>query len=116
MKVYSLPKEVPAPTVDYRKYDHEKVAADEEQHKAQLKKWLQDQGYTGKHTGRVVSFGVADGSAQYMIADGPKSFLIHLPYCDAYQYPDVRFLPKKEIIRRADANDSFHALFSKKEA
>lgn len=114
MKVYALPENLPAPQPDYRNYDATKEQAAEAKHCAEVKAWLISQGYKGKHTGRIVRFGVADGYAQYMIADGPKSFLIHLPYVDGYQYRDVAFLPKKEIIRRADADDAFQAMFSKK--
>lgn len=114
MKVYALPESLPAPQIDYMNYNAEKAQAQEAAHTASVKAWLIAQGYKGKHTGRVVRFGVADGYALYMIADGPKSFLIHLPYVDGYQYRDVAFLPKKEIIRRADADDAFHVLFTKK--
>lgn len=76
-------------------------------HKASLRSWLADNGYKGKNSGKIASFGVADGSAQYMLADGKGSFLIHLPYWDAYQYRDVQFLPKKEIVRRLEQQDIF---------
>lgn len=112
MKIYNLPKQVPAPKVDYENYDHAKVNGDEEKHMAALKAWLKKAGYTGKYTGEIYREGVADGSALYMVADGSSFALIHLPYGDAYQSRDVGFLPKKEIIRRIEAAKSFRALWN----
>ena len=111
MKVFSSP--VPAPEVDYANYDRDKERKREDEHTSSVKKWLLDNGYNGKLTGKIVTFPVADGYAQYMLADGRKSALIHLPYGDAYNYNDVQFLPKKEIIRRIEADKKFNAMFTK---
>lgn len=116
MKVYSCPKELPAPKIDVANFDWTKHDKAEAAHKKALAKWLKEAGYTGKYTGELVSFPVADGYAQYMMADGPKSFLVHLPYGDAWQYRDVEFLPKKEIIRRIEAEKKFHEIFHRKSA
>lgn len=117
MKVYSCPAQVPPPKPDYSKYDHVKEDAAEQAHMNKLKAWLKVMGYTGKYTGEIYSVGVADGHANYMIADGStKSILIHLPYGDAYQSRDVEFIPKKEIIRRVEGKKSFRALWAKKSA
>lgn len=107
MKVYSCPAEVPAPKPDYENYDHKKEIAAEKKHQTNLKAWLIKFGYTGKYTGEIYSEGVADGYARYMVMDGPKSGLIHLPYGDGYHARDVEFIPKKEIIRRVDADKKF---------
>lgn len=122
MKVYTCPKQVPAPKPDYANYDSAKEIAAEEQHMADLKAWLVKQGFTGKYTGEIYRTHVADGYAQYMFADvpkgytSPKPFLIHLPYGDAYDSRDVEFLPKKEIIARIEAEKKFRALWNKKPA
>lgn len=114
MKLYSLPDSVPAPEVDYRNYDNQKVAADEKQHMADLKTHLIKLGYIGKHTGEIYSEYVADGTALYMVVDAPRAFgLIHLPYGDAYQSRNVAFLTKAEILRRIVANKRFEAMFNK---
>lgn len=113
MKVYVLPKEVPAPKPDYSNYDHAKETAAEAKHMADLKVWLKKAGYNGKYTGEIYREGVADGYALYMVADGAKSCLIHLPYGDAYQARDVQFVPKKEIFRRIEADKKFSAMFKK---
>lgn len=116
MKVYGLPAEVAAPEVDYRNYDRERVQKQETEHREKLAGWLRNAGYNGKRTGEIVRFQVADGYAQYMLGDGKKSCLIHMPYGDAYAYDDVRFLPKAEIIKRIDADKRFAKLFEKKSA
>lgn len=102
MKIYSCPKDVPPPVLDFSNYNHEKALAEEGAHKVNLEKWLRNNGYNGKYTGKIYSEPVADGSALYMIADGPKSFLIHLPYGDGYTSLNVQYIPKKEIIRRIE--------------
>jgi hypothetical protein len=37
---------------------------------------------------------------------------MHLPYGDAYQYRDVEFLPKDEIIRRIDMDAKRASFFA----
>ena len=112
MKVYSCPKSCPAPELDFGNYDHAKQTAAEEEHQRDLVKWLVAHGYTGKHTGLIYTEGVADGCAEYMLADGSKSFLIHLPYGDGYQSRNVEFIPKREIIKRGIARDKLNKMFS----
>lgn len=109
-KIYASP--VPAPAYDWSGDFREFQRLDDE-HEQAVKKWLADNGYIGKNSGRIVRFGVADGHAAYMIAEGArKFFLIHLPYGDAYQYPDAQYLPKSEILRRADQADNLAKLFA----
>ena len=113
MKIFDCPNEIPAPQVDYKNYDSDKNQRDEEEHGEQLKTWLKANGYPGKYTGEIFRVGIADGYAQYMVADGRTFCLIHLPYGDAYDSQDVQFLPKKEIIRRVEAGKKFAALWKK---
>lgn len=40
MKVYSCPKEVPVPAVNYKDFDRDKCAADEKAHQVALTAWL----------------------------------------------------------------------------
>lgn len=114
MKVYDLPAEVPAPEVDYREYDFKREGEKQEEHTNRLIDWLKAAGYSGKNTGKIVSFQVADGHASYMLAEGKTSALIHLPYGDAYEYRDVNFLPKKEILRRIEAKGKLKSIFGGK--
>lgn len=97
MKVYGCPQTLPAPEFDL---DYKKQEAAEQEHQEKLKQWLINNGYTNKHTGEIYRTRAGDGCAQYMIADGNPSCLVHLPYGDAWQAPDVEFLSKKEILKR----------------
>ena len=115
MKIYCLPAEVPAPTPNYANYDHKAEMAAEEKHMADLKAWLRKAGYTGKYTGEIYKEHVADGHAIYMVMDGRKFGLIHLPYGDGYQSRDVGFLPKAEIIRRIKSLKAFSEMFTSRE-
>ena len=112
MKVYSIPDALPAPKPDYRNYDSAKEQARELQHMRDLKEWLLSAGFDGEMTGEIVRFPVADGYARYMLADGSKSALIHLPYGDGYQYTDAQYLPKAEIVRRIGVDRNLAALFA----
>ena len=53
---------------------------------------------------------LADGN----VAHGRGGGLIHLPYGDGYQCPNVQHLPKRVILERIAAEKSFQALFAKK--
>jgi hypothetical protein len=114
MKVYSLPDELPAPEPDYLNFNLKTEEVKIQAHKEALKAWLVKAGYTGKNTGETLSFPVADGHAQYMLAEGKSSILLHLPYFDGYAYPDVAFLPKKEILTRIDIEKKRRNFFASK--
>lgn len=119
MKVYACPEGFEEPTVDYRNFDMQKMIADENAHKERLAKHLRENGYTGKHTGGIARFGVADGYAQYMLADGKglygPSFLIHLGYGDAYSFQHIQYLPKKEIVENIQRQQALASMFGRKD-
>ena len=98
MKVCRLPKEVPFPKPDYKNYDSVKEQAREEKHQESLVNWLLKNVFTGRLTGKIFRSPMADGYALYMFADGgEKSYLIHLPYGDAWHNKDVESLSVKEV-------------------
>lgn len=114
MKIYRIPNEAPqAPELSF----DDGWEGREREHTAALAAWLQTQGYTGAHSGKIVQFPVADGCAQYMLADGRgrygPSFLLHLPYGDAWHYGDAAYLPKKVIIERIRQQEGLARLFSR---
>lgn len=115
MNVYAVPRDVPFTKPDYTNYDFKAERERENRHIADLKAHLIEMGYTGKHTGKIASFGVGDGYANYMLADGSgvygHSFLIHLPYGDAYHFQYVSKLSKKEIIKKIEQQEGLAALF-----
>jgi hypothetical protein len=116
MKVYGLPAELKFAEPDYRNFDREKERARKEAHTAKLAEWLRAHGYTGKHTGKIYRTPIADGYAEYMLADGKTAALFHLPYAGGYASPDVKFLPKAEVLRRIKASEEFEKLFRSKAA
>ena len=102
---------------DYSNYDFERVRAQEDEHRTALKARLVEMGYKGPHTGEILRVPFADGAAQYMFADAKRqSCLIHLPYGDAWNSPDVRFLPKTEVLRRIAAERKLAAFFASKKS
>lgn len=113
MKVYDLPEGIEYKP-DYMNYDHKVEEQRQEEVTAKTKAWLLQNGFNGPNSGKTVSFGVADGYAIYMLAEGRKSFLIHLPFVDGYHYRDVEFLPKREILRRIKQEEGLKAIFGRK--
>lgn len=69
-------------------------------------------------TGEILYFPIADGSAAYMVAEGSKTILIHLPIHDAWSLPDwqLRGLTKTEVKNRVAADKRWAKLFGKKGA
>lgn len=112
MEIYSSP--VPFPDPDYKNYNPDKEQRREKEHQDALVLWLKESGYNGKHSGGILYEPFADGAAAYMLADGGrrKSFLIHLPYGDAWHSPNIEFLPKKEVVRRIGTLEKVSAIFA----
>lgn len=115
MKVYSIPDEVPFTEPDYLNYDVDAERKREEAHQEALRVWIRENGFDGPDSGKILSMPHADGYARYMLAEGQgrRDCLLHLPYADAYNSPDVEFLPKKEVIRRVRMEENRRSMFSK---
>lgn len=118
MKVCGLPPECPWIKPDYsvKGFDWDGEMKRESEHSERLATWIRKSNWNGPYSGGIVSFGVADGSALYMLADGKHSYLFHLPYGDGYQYRDIKFLPKTEIVRRLKQQDHLKKIFNKEKA
>jgi len=113
MKIVTMPDEVAYAEPDYRNYDSAAEQAREDAHRETLKSWLLANGWPGERTGQTLQEPHADGYACYMYADGPRPVLVHLPYGDAWDSPNVGFLPKKEVLKRLDRQAGIAALFAK---
>lgn len=115
MKVYGIPEAVPFAPYDWSNYDPDAERAREVEHKEALRQHLREAGYKGKHTGGIAQFGVADGYAQYMLADGSgaygRSFLIHLPYGDGWHFQYIANIPKHEIVANIERVNRIAELF-----
>jgi hypothetical protein len=114
MKVYAspIPYSFDECMVDGR-FSVEAMAASEQRYTGQVEAWLRENGYHHKLTGHIVRFPVADGAAQYMIANGTT--LIHLPLGDAWQIPaaHARGLRISDIQAEITRAAKFRALAAK---
>ena len=112
MKIYSMSEELmeQIPEIDF-KGSWQEYNARVEEHQKLVEEWLRDVGYDGPNTGEIYQSQIADGYARYMIAEGPRTFLIHVCYDDGYHDPDVEFIPKKEILKRISARKEVAKLF-----
>jgi hypothetical protein len=83
--VFSPPKGFDPPEWDPKKsfQEHQKAEDDYVQKLADALKAQRP----GNLVGRVVSFPIADGCAQYMVASEKPLQLVHLPLGDAWQIP-----------------------------
>jgi hypothetical protein len=109
MKVYCLPeqfsKTVPQHSLSM---SWNELIVLENKHKDSIISFFKKKGYTGSKTGYEYNSAVADGHSRYLIIDGGrgkglKSFLLHLPYGDAWYCRDVEHLPKNVVFKRATA-------------
>jgi hypothetical protein len=114
MKIYGMPAELEATIPNFMDLDWKAYDAAIEAHQQTVIAWLRDNGYPGKNTGRIFRTPRADGYANYMVAEGRSTWLMHLPYGDAWHDPDVQFLPKKEILARIDRADRVKSMFAAK--
>ena len=110
-KIFSAPKEVKVPTLDFK--DVKNWKANDEKYIQELKNHIQSLGYTGKNVGEVIQFPVADGYAQYMVASMKPLQLIHLPLGDAWDWQYAHLLTAKEVQEKIDQRKALKALFSK---
>lgn len=110
-----MAKQYQAP-IDAPEFNVETYEADEEKYIADLRKWLTDNGYTGKYVGETVQFPYADGYAVYMIASLKPATLVHVPIGDAWHLPaaHIRGLTAKELKAQVDNTKALQAVFGKK--
>ena len=95
--IYSVPKNVKLPKMDFSNFDRAKWLKDEEDFKKALRKDIKSKGYTGKNSGEIIKFPVADGYAEYMVLQMRPLGLIHLPLGDAYQFQYAHLMTAKEV-------------------
>jgi hypothetical protein len=111
-KVYT--NHIPAP--DFMEpdgtYSHSGYDARCQKYREDTVEWLRSLGYKHKNLGKIIRFGVADGYAQYMVANGTT--LIHLEEVDAYHVHDalLRGLRATDIDAMIKRDENFNALFS----
>ena len=121
MKVYSVPAGVKVPdfmdAMTNGRYDMDKDNKQTQQFLDDVKAKLLSMGFNGPLTGEVVRYQIADGYAQYMVADAPRqSCLIHLPLGDAWSLPawQTNGITKKVLKEQLAADKRLAALFARK--
>lgn len=110
IKVYSGIEGIKAPSLnmmcnlDFKVYEQKC-----EEYKQRVIEWCK-QNSVNQYTGKIVSFGVADGYAQYVVLKPSK--IIHLNIYDGYHFQYVDRLLAKDIIQKAKQADSIRKIFS----
>lgn len=114
MKVFDVPVGLEFEGHDYANFNMDAENKKINAHQERLKQWLKNNGYTGKNTGAIVRFPVADGYAQYMVAEhGSTVSLVHLTYFDAYVYPHETSLTRKQVLENARAQKAMQEWFNR---
>lgn len=114
MQVYSAPEHIKYDP-DYGNYNFEKEQEKEAKFRKELLEWAHANGYTGKNTGKIARFGVADGYAEYFVIESARRFaLVHMPFGDAYQMPYINRLTKADILKNIVQEETLRAIFGRK--
>jgi hypothetical protein len=107
--IYSAPKEVKLPILDWNKVQD--YTRDCDRYIKDLTQHIKDMGYKGKNVGEIVKFAVADGYAEYMILSMRPLKLIHIPLGDAYEFPYAHLMTASEINKKLDTQKMLEQLF-----
>jgi hypothetical protein len=108
-KVYSSP--ITEPKFDWQ--DVKDWESKENQFKAALKAKLLERNPKGKNVGEVLKFQVADGYAQYMVANMKPVELIHLNLLDGYQSEFAHLMTAKAVQDKLDQQIALDKIFNK---
>ena len=109
--IFAPPSSIKLPTYDFSK------GGDWERHDRtytnKLKKLLRARNRK-RYVGEIVSFGVADGTAQYMVASMEPLELVHLPLMDGYEFEYIDRLTTLDIVKRVESRKRIDRFLSKK--
>jgi hypothetical protein len=111
-KIFNPPTEIKVPELDFRKMGGYKDEC--KRFKKKLKEWLVMRNPKGKNVGEVIKFAVADGYAEYMVANMKPVELVHLPLMDEYSFQYVHLLTAKEVQASIDREKAIEELFAKR--
>ena len=110
MKIYS--SSITAPEFEFDFDDSERYHLNVVKYLHAVKNECIQHGHNGKHTGKILSLPVADGSACYMFSDGGRnSRLIHLEIYDSYMSPMAQYMPKSDILKFVKPLEKFIETF-----
>ena len=106
-KIYGAPSHITAPEIKHP-FDFEAYEKASEAYTAEVVAYAKQNG-KGALRGEIISFGVADGAATYVVF-GPTA-LIHLRIGDAYQFPYASMLTAKVIAQEVERAQAMAKLF-----
>jgi hypothetical protein len=106
-KVFNPPASVKTPKFDYNTYRQ-----DEERYLTDLKNTLL-QRKKGKNIGEIIQFPVADGYAQYMVANMRPLELVHIPLGDAWNFQYAHNLTAKDVQQKIDSQKALQLMFKR---
>lgn len=118
-KVWAPPEHIKVPEFNESmvdgKFDPKKDEENVARFTSELREWCTSHA-KGDLVGKVVSWGVADGRAVYMVyRQNPRLELIHLPIHDAYQLPEeqIRGMRVSDIRKRVQADQVWEQINKK---
>ena len=110
-KVYTVPKEVNLPEIDFSNFNRKEYDQKIENFISELRSHIKKLGYTGKNSGEIIQFQVADGYAQYMVLSMKPLQFIHLEIDDAWTFQYIHLLTAKEVNEKISQQKAFKKLF-----
>lgn len=111
--IYSAPKKIKKPEINFSNFDRAKYMQDELDYIEALREDIKRKGYRGKNSGKIIKFQVADGYAKYMVLQLRPLSLIHLPLDDGYQAPNVDLMTASRVNEMINAEEMLEAFFKK---
>ena len=108
IKVWAPPAELKKPKWN-SKTDWQQHRKNTEAYFERIKKFCAEQG-SGKYKGEVVRFPFADGQAIYVVYSSTPMELIHCDIYDAYDYPYITRLSKRDIIDEIESEKRMEQL------
>lgn len=106
--IFNPPKEVEQPKLDFR--DFSKYEEECQKYREAVKKIVL-QRKSGKHIGEILRFQVADGYAEYMVANLSPVQLVHIPLGDAWEFEYAHLFTKKEVVSKIEQQEAIKKLF-----
>ena len=112
-KIYSPPKELPVPEPDYMNLKWDEWQKTENDYIEKVKAYCVAYG-NGAERGTLISFGVADGKALYVVFSMSPVVLIHLPLGDAWEYRGIEHFSASGIREEVRRTKAWEEIWEKK--
>jgi hypothetical protein len=114
-EVYNVPSELKIPNLDFRNI--KQYNEDCDKFKTDLKNLLIEKfKRTGENVGEIISFPVADGHAEYMVAGMKPVELIHIPLWDAWEFQYANRLTAKDVQEKINQRKALEKMFADNKA